>query len=112
MRNHWKSERFREIWVRVFLALMLPGVLLAEESTETLVIPADAPFEPGVRIYEKSGDQIEEYSINGRIYKIKITPQIGPAYYLIDEDGDGELESRFEALKSNPPIPQWVLFRW
>ncbi|NIN36210.1 MAG: DUF2782 domain-containing protein, partial [Gammaproteobacteria bacterium] len=26
----------------------------------------------------------EEYSVNGRVWKVKVIPSIGPPYYLID----------------------------
>ncbi len=47
---------------------------------------------PTVVITEKENERIEEYSRNGRVYMIKITPIKGPAYWYLDENGDGQLE--------------------
>ncbi len=60
-------------------------------------IPPKVPNEemtPSVVITEKEGERIEEYSRDGRVYMVKITPIKGPAYWYLDEDGDGQLELR------------------
>lgn len=79
-------------------------------------IPPKVPgeqFEPSVVITEREGQRIEEYSQNGRIYMIKITPVKGPAYWYLDEDGDGELELRESDRKLNPVQPvYWKLKEW
>lgn len=71
-------------------------------------------LEPEVTIIKRDGKTIEEYRLNGRMYKIKITPENAPPYYLVDSDGDGSFETRqFESdLELDIMIPQWVLFRW
>jgi len=68
--------------------------------------------EPEVTI-TTSGDgaSVEEYRVNGQIYMIKITPAKGFPYYLIDTDGDGDLDSRRNDLQGLP-VNQWILFRW
>jgi len=109
--RYWTSNRFG-LLVGSLLLTLCCGVVGAEEPEQGVVVDEELPFEPGVRIYQEDGKQVEEYSINGRVYKVKITPSIGPSYYLVDRDGDGELETRHSALKGIPPIPQWVLFRW
>ncbi len=78
--------------------------------------PASAPGQdslpqPQVTIKTKGHETIEEYRVNGRLYMIKITPSHGYPYYLIDTTGDGKLDSRRNELE-NPPINQWILFRW
>jgi len=79
-------------------------------------IPPKVPgeeLEPSVVIKEREGERIEEYSQNGRIYMIKITPVKGPVYYYLDEDGDGELELRESDRKLNPVQPvYWKLKEW
>ena len=69
-------------------------------------------LEPQVTIIQREDATIEEYRINGRLYKAKITPVAGPAYYLVDRDGDGQFESRVSDLYEDIPVPQWVLLRW
>ncbi len=68
-------------------------------------------IEPVVTIVHKDDAVIEEYRINGVFYMAKVTPAIGPSYYLIDNNGDGTLNSRRHEL-DNVIVPQWVLFRW
>lgn len=67
--------------------------------------------EPDITIREEGDQLIYEYRVNGQLYMIKIQPQIGPPYYLLDTDGDGVMDER------NPDprdirIPQWLLFNW
>ena len=85
---------------------ILPPPPLPEEPQKSTDIP-----EPEVRIIRKKDRVIEEYSINGQIRYIKIIPTMGPAYYMVDTDGDGEVDRRFNDLE-NPPINQWILFKW
>jgi len=55
---------------------------------------------------------LEEYRINGQLYMVKVTPIEGVSYYLLDDDGDGHMETKMNAIHSDPVVPQWVLFRW
>jgi hypothetical protein len=43
---------------------------------------------------------------------VKIEPRNGPPYYLIDKDGDGSLESRYNKLEPALLVPSWMIFRW
>lgn len=68
---------------------------------------------PSVIISEREGERIEEYSQNGRVYMIKITPIKGPAYYYFDANGDGQLELSETDKKLNPVQPvYWKLKEW
>ena len=53
-------------------------------------IPADAVSNVHV---EPNGDTIEEWRVNGRLHTVKVTPARGPVYYLIDSDGDGQIDN-------------------
>ncbi len=99
------------------------GLAIAQQETAKDIDPAAPPpippkvpgeeIEPSVTITEREGQRIEEYSLNGRVYMIKITPVKGPAYYYLDEDGDGELELRESDRKMNPVQPvYWKLKEW
>lgn len=68
-------------------------------------------LEPEVTIIQKQDATVEEYRINGQLYMVKVQPAAGPAYYLMDNDGDGRMESRYGQM-SDPVIPNWVLFSW
>lgn len=67
--------------------------------------------EPQVTIIKRKGATIEEFRVNGQLRYAKITPSKGPAYYMVDTDGDGLLDSRHDDL-SDPPVQQWILMRW
>ena len=62
---------------------------------------------------KKTPDQtiIEEFEENGVRY-IKVTPKKGPSYYLIDSDGDGDMDTRRNELDPNLLIPTWTIFKW
>ncbi|MGK0673800.1 MAG: DUF2782 domain-containing protein [Halothiobacillaceae bacterium] len=78
-----------------------------EPSAQTEAVP-----EPEITIRTSNEGVIEEYRIKGRLYMIKISPKDAPPYYLIDSDGDGELETRHNGPMEARLIPQWILFRW
>lgn len=61
----------------------------------------------------KQGDKIiETYSTNGVVYKVKITPSSGPAYYLYDTDGNGSLETISNKVMRETSVQQWKIFEW
>jgi len=104
-------------------SLLVSSLVMAQQETDENTdvaapppIPPKVPgeqFEPSVVITEKEGQRIEEYRQNGRVYMVKITPVKGPAYYYLDEDGDGELELRESDRKLNPVQPvYWKLKEW
>ncbi|MBW8073082.1 MAG: DUF2782 domain-containing protein [Ferrovum sp.] len=64
-----------------------------------------------VTIVERDSARFEEYRIRGRLYKIKITPKVGPPYYLIDEDGSGIWHQR-DVIEDYVQPPQWVIFEF
>ena len=81
-------------------------------------IPPKVPNEelpPSVVISDKEGERIEEYSRDGRVYMVKITPIRGPAYWYLDENGDGQLELQpSDADKGHGPVRPvyWKLKEW
>ena len=70
--------------------------------------------ESGGKVTIENGDQglINEFRINGQLYMIRVTPKKGHEYYLVDSDGDGNLETRWNELAPDLLIPAWVLKRW
>lgn len=77
--------------------LLLSGALLAQEP------------EPEITIRQDGEKTIEEYRINGQLYAIKVTPKVGEPYYLVDSEGNGELDRQD---RGRLVIPSWVLFKW
>lgn len=73
----------------------------------------DEQIEPTVTIREEEDRRVEEYSLNGRVYMVKVTPENGPPYYYVDTDGDGslELDERSRALHPVQPV-QWKIAEW
>jgi len=67
---------------------------------------------PDITITRKAKENVTEYSVNGSVYMVKISPANAPAYYLVDTDGDGSLETRRSALEDGMNIPQWMLISW
>jgi hypothetical protein len=68
--------------------------------------------EPDVVVIERDGQRIEEYRINGQLYMVRIVPDVGPPYYLLDSDGDGSFETTREEADPRISIPHWVIFRF
>ncbi|MCV6636229.1 DUF2782 domain-containing protein [Candidatus Albibeggiatoa sp. nov. NOAA] len=89
-----------------------PRVNGAETQPTDQELLEQAELEPQVTIIRRERDTIEEYRVNGVLKMVKVTPDFGPAYYLIDNDGDGTLETSRFALDSNAQVPQWILFSW
>ncbi|GGY16826.1 DUF2782 domain-containing protein [Paludibacterium paludis] len=71
---------------------------------------AAAQAEPEVRILQKGEEKIEEYRLNGKLYMIKVTPAIGAPYYLMDDEGNGQMKKIDQNQRRM--IPQWVLIRF
>lgn len=73
----------------------------------------DEQIEPTVTIRQEEDRRIEEYSQNGRVYMVKITPENGPPYYFMDMDGDGVLERDERSRAFQPVEPaQWKIKEW
>ncbi|MFK5950351.1 MAG: DUF2782 domain-containing protein [Methylococcales bacterium] len=69
-------------------------------------------MEPDITIIRKGKKMIQEYRKNGQLYMVKIVPAVGPAYYLIDTDGDGNMDVRGSDLDKGSNINQWKIFEW
>lgn len=108
----------RHLLPALTLALLLTPALAADTDGLPDLTPPPLPgtvsdeMEPEVTIRRQDGGRIEEYRINGQLYMVKITPAKGPSYYLMDTNGDGELESRRGELDPKLLVPNWAIFRW
>ena len=99
---------------------LLPPVTIdtgsQEDDLRRRVVPnsssADEALEPQVVIRKSGENTIEEYRVNGQLFKVKVTPAVGPAYFMIDTDGDGVMDQRYDRLGDQLTTPQWVLFKW
>ena len=100
--------------------MLLSGLALAQEPVpEDIPAPPVLPepvqsgqaLEPEVTIVESDKGTIYEYRANGALYMVKVQPVSGPPYYLLDTDGDGQMDVRQNRPWDNH-VPQWVLFRF
>jgi hypothetical protein len=74
---------------------------------------AEEPEPSGeVIIQDKRPGIVEEKRVNGKLYAIRVTPRKGAPYYLVDSDGDGDLETRRNDTDSDLLIPAWVIKQW
>ena len=104
-------------WIPVFWLALCAGTVYAAPAKPDAPPPtiadqgqAEPEPEPEVRTVQKGDAVHQEYRINGRLYMVKVTPKIGPPYYLVDEDGSGQMK---EADPTNRiVIPRWVLMRF
>lgn len=67
--------------------------------------------EPQITTRQAGSDTVIEYRIKGKLYQQKIQPAKGPAYYLIDDKGEGKF-TRVDGPEPKISIPMWVLFEW
>ena len=107
----------------LFITTILAGTAGAQEDNGgegPNIVPPPPPeeltqgeaIEPSVQILSRPWAEIREYSVNGRVYAVRIKPRGAPAYYLYDTDADGILNERqYDALDAQD-IHQWELFRW
>lgn len=70
------------------------------------------PFEPDVTIVRDQRGTVREYRVAGKLVAVKVTPKDAPAYYLVDSDGDGDLDSRRPELGDDFLVNSWLLFTW
>ncbi len=111
----------------IYTFLLFPLMAFGQENVQSDVAPppsqprgnsADEPggFDPGgaeINIITEGDKTIEEYSLNGQIYMVKIQQKGFAPYYLIDRDGDGRMDEQVsELMGPSAPPPSWVLFRW
>jgi hypothetical protein len=97
----------------VLLALSLPRAGLAQPALADLDLSVTADdIRPQVRIQDYDNRTVEEYSVNGNTYMLKITPNAGAPYYLIDNDGSGDMSWNRGRPALDMTVPQWTLASW
>jgi Protein of unknown function (DUF2782) len=102
----------------LFTPVMAEEPPVLEPLPDEASLPASTGFsdedlmEPEVTITKRDDAVVHEYRINGQLYMVKIIPSRGYPYYLMDADGDGLLESRYNQIDPALLVPRWMLFRW
>ena len=102
--------------ILVFAALA--GSALAQESPPPKLEPlpepppsaSDPADEPRVRIPVQEGDKVEEIRDGGEVIMLKVTPQDGPTYYLVQTGKGGW--TRRDSLDSGLRVPMWPIHTW
>ena len=90
----------------------------APTTAKDVPIPPKAPPPAGdegvpqvtIRATE-SGDRVEEYRQNGKVYMVKVTPKNGVPYTLYDDDKDGRLD-RSDAEKNDISPVYYTIYEW
>ena len=98
---------FRQI---IFSAICFPVLLFADQKLDLEL--RDGDIKPDITIQSYDNRTSEEYRVNGNLYMIKVKPSAGPAYYIVDPDGDGDFERRRGSGGIDVRPPQWVLLSW
>lgn len=59
----------------------------------------------------RSGDDrtVREYRIGPFLYAIHVTPKVGPPYFLVAADNEGNF---IRADKPGMLVPSWTIFQW
>jgi len=85
--------------------------VLAPHTTSPATVSQEYSLEPQVTIRSNEEAVVEEYRMNGRLYKIVVTPRIGLPYILIDHSGDGSFVPIDPTGLGTPGIavPMWVI---
>lgn len=95
--------------MRTLNHLLLAGLFATVPLTVIAADGAPTP-EPDVTIHTEGDKVIQEYRQNGFLYAIKVTPKVGPPYFLVRADGT---DANF--IRSDQPdmlIPSWKIFEW
>lgn len=60
----------------------------------------------------KNNTNITEYSVDGRTYKVKVSPKVGLPYHLEDREGRGQIGNKENSIYQNIDTPNWLLLSW
>lgn len=84
--------------------------LLEELPSSPKVIEGQPIDKSEIKKHKDGDNEIEEYSLNGEVYMVKVTPPGGKSYYLHREDRNGDW------INDGPTrplsVPKWILFRF
>ena len=98
--------------VAVLALLVLPVAAQVPQGPDAkppAMVPLDDSLEPQVTIVQRQGATVEEYRINGKLYKIRVTPEHGVPYTLVDPRGDGSFMPEDTPGTPGLSVPMWVI---
>ena len=91
----------------VILALAAALVACASVDPNAPRIPAGAVASTRT---ESNGDVVTEYRVNGALAMVRIVPNRGLTYYLVDSDGDGRIDRQPHGSRDVPVY--FKLYEW
>ncbi|GAB6140838.1 hypothetical protein JCM14076_15670 [Methylosoma difficile] len=108
---------------RIILLCLLACPAFADEAPPKLEQVPDVPqpplpvhsgenLEPDITIVRRGNQIVHEYRRSGRLYMVKVVPDIGPAYYFLDTNGDGKLDIRRSDMNQDGNVNLWKIFEW
>ena len=103
MIRHRSAHRFAALSLLAFAA----GCATAPQDPTQPPIPEGS--EQATRT-ESNGDVVTEYRVNGVIAMVRIVPEHGPTYYLVDSDHDGRLDRTAHGSRDTPVY--FKLYEW
>ena len=68
--------------------------------------------EPDITIIRKGKKTVQEYRRSGKLYMVKIIPDVGLPYYLHDTDGDGKMDVRSNQMDRGADVNMWNVLEW
>jgi hypothetical protein len=108
----------------LLILMVFPLFVLADDETppklenvpEVPTPPAQVQdgenMEPEITILRSGTKIIQEYRHGGHIYMLKIVPDIGPAYYFLDTNGDDLFDARNSDPDRGSYVNMWKLLEW
>jgi hypothetical protein len=85
-----------------------PPPARAPDPSPPPMIPVE-DSEPEITIKQREGATVQEYRMNGRLYKVVVTPDNAPPYTLIDPRGDGVFVGPESPGTPQLSVPMWVI---
>ena len=77
-----------------------------------LPVQSGEEMEPDITIIRKGKETVQEYRSGGRLYMVKVIPDVGPPYYFIDSNGDGKMDVHKSDGDRGSQINMWKLLEW
>ncbi|HSI44596.1 MAG TPA: DUF2782 domain-containing protein [Methylophilus sp.] len=96
--------------IPAFAAPPANAELLDEVPSPPKIIEGQPIDQPTINKRKDGENEVEEYSINGDVYMVKVTPPSGKPYYLHREDRNGEWVN--DGPTRPLSVPKWTLFRF
>ncbi|MDR2689796.1 MAG: DUF2782 domain-containing protein [Azoarcus sp.] len=89
----------------------LPALAQEPPGLEPLPPPEIEEIEePQITIIQRDDSTVTEYRLHGKLYMVKVTPNHGTPYYLIDREGKGQMVRDDSAPTLS--VPMWVIKNW